>query len=99
MGVPSIGEAVPEDVPGDIEVAAIGVDIGATSTRVAAFDGVDRLVVRRAIPTPRGSAAMVDAVAGLVGDVLDETLFDADVLDGAIVAVGILVPATHGAPA
>jgi predicted NBD/HSP70 family sugar kinase len=61
--------------------AAVGVDIGATSTRVAAFDGSDRMIDRRTIATPRGPAAMVDAVAALVGDVLDGHL--------APVAVGI----------
>lgn len=70
----------------DGRVSAIGVDIGATSTRVAAFDGSDRPIGRRAIATPRGPAAMVDAVAGLVAEVLD-----GEVLDGrvALVAVGI----------
>ena len=49
--------------------AAVGVDIGATSTRVAAFDASDRMIDRRTVATPRGPAAMVDAVAALVGDV------------------------------
>jgi predicted NBD/HSP70 family sugar kinase len=62
-------------------VAAVGVDIGATSTRVAAFDAADAMVDRRTIPTPRGPRAMVDAVAELVSEVLDGRL--------APVAVGI----------
>jgi glucokinase len=77
---------VPTDVPDDVTVASIGVDIGATSTRVAAFDGADRLLDRRAIATPRGPAAMVDAVATLVGAVLDGDRLDAGV---GVVAVGI----------
>ncbi|MGH9133208.1 MAG: ROK family protein, partial [Ilumatobacteraceae bacterium] len=62
-------------------VAAVGVDIGATSTRVAAFDRSDRVLSRLAVATPRGPAAMVDVVAGLVGQVSDG--------DAATVAVGL----------
>ncbi len=78
-------------MPGDVRVAAIGVDIGATSTRVAAFDRSDELLTRRAIATPRGPSAMVDAVAGLVGDVLDGGSPDGNRRTGgvAVVAVGI----------
>lgn len=81
------------DGPGDTTVTTIGVDIGATSTRVAAFDGADGLLDRRAIATPRGPAAMVDAVAGLVEAVLDGDRLDrrddraGD--DRVVVAVGI----------
>jgi glucokinase len=66
---------------GDGLPTSIGVDIGATSTRVAAFDGADRLIDRTAIATPRGPGAMVDAVALLVKGLLDGRR--------AVVAVGI----------
>jgi predicted NBD/HSP70 family sugar kinase len=93
--VPISGVALPGGVPGCVpdgaSVAAIGVDIGATSTRVAAFDGLDGLLARRAIATPRGPAAMVDAVSGLVTEVLGRAATDGNRLDGgpAIVAVGV----------
>jgi predicted NBD/HSP70 family sugar kinase len=71
-------------------VASIGVDIGATSTRVAAFDGSDGLLGRRAMATPRGPAAMVDTVAGLVREVLDVVAVDGNSHGGVeVVAVGI----------
>ncbi len=68
---------------------SIGVDIGATSTRVAAFDGSDELLARRAIATPRGPSAMVDAVAGLVADVLCASDGDHSARRLGVVAVGI----------
>jgi predicted NBD/HSP70 family sugar kinase len=94
-GAPATGAALPDgvpgDVPGDVDVAAIGVDIGATTTRVAAFDTSDTLLARRAIATPRGPAAMVDAVAALVAGVLSGGVPDGHrtMAGVGIVAVGI----------
>jgi predicted NBD/HSP70 family sugar kinase len=92
-GSPISGAASSAAAPGDVAVASIGVDIGATSTRVAAFDGSDGLLGRRALATPRGPAAMVDAVAGLVREVLDSVAADGNshggVTVGVVVAVGI----------
>ena len=90
-GAPVSGAASPGAVPGDVAVASIGVDIGATSTRVAAFDASDGLLGRRAMATPRGPAAMIDAVAGLVREVLDTVAADGNRSNGgaALVAVGI----------
>jgi predicted NBD/HSP70 family sugar kinase len=87
---------------------AVGVDIGATSTRVAAFDGNDRMLDRKAIATPRGPAAMVDAVAELVTDVLAGGLAPVavgipgrvDIADGTVrnaLNLGIVAPTPFGA--
>jgi predicted NBD/HSP70 family sugar kinase len=86
------GAALPDDVPGDVRVGAIGVDIGATTTRVAAFDRFDALLTRRAIATPRGPAAMVDAVAGLVADVLSVGVPDGNRRAGAVGVVAVGIP-------
>ncbi|HEX4983751.1 MAG TPA: ROK family protein, partial [Ilumatobacteraceae bacterium] len=96
MGLPTQAVAfpgdVPGEVPGDASVAAIGVDIGATSTRVAAFDGSDGLLARRAIATPRGPAAIVEAVTGLVREVLGRPAADGNRLDGGVAVVAVGVP-------
>jgi glucokinase len=103
MGAPTAGAGSPErvtdDVPGHVGVAAIGVDIGATTTRVAAFDASDALLDRRAIATPRAPAAMVDAVAGLVTDLLTGGQTDGDrpaLTDGIMRGVGIVAVGIPG---
>jgi predicted NBD/HSP70 family sugar kinase len=52
-------------------VAAVGVDVGATSTRVAAFDDADQVVARRVVATPPRPAALIDMVVALVHEALD----------------------------
>jgi predicted NBD/HSP70 family sugar kinase len=52
-------------------VAALGVDIGATTCRVAAFDATDSVLDRGSMPTPRGPDAIAVAVAAMIDAVLD----------------------------
>jgi glucokinase len=66
--------------PVDAVGVVVGVDVGGTTTRAVAFDGDLAVVAGQRTPTPRGSAAIADAVAGLVAAVAQ---------DPALVAVGL----------
>lgn len=63
----------------------VGVDIGGTTTRAVAFDAALDVVATRSAPSRRGPAAVVDAVATLVDEVIADTGI-------ALAHVGIGVP-------
>ena len=47
----------------------IGIDLGGTKIEIAALDAAGRELLRRRVPTPDGYAAMLDAIAVLIGEV------------------------------
>jgi len=71
------------------QTTAIGIDIGATTTRVGVVTSDGRLLARRSAPTSRGARAADELIARLIDDV---TALRPEAPDRTVSAIGLAIP-------